>query len=44
MPLSSPESSHDTSFGAGSRLVWLVDTTLCQQCSEELLELKRTAR
>jgi len=30
-------------FGAGSRLVWLVDTTLCQQCSEELLaELKRT--
>jgi len=22
-------------FGAGSRLVWLVDTTLCQQCSEE---------
>ena len=30
-------------FGAGSRLVWLVDTTLCQHCSEELLtELKRT--
>lgn len=30
-------------FGAGSRLVWLVDTTLCQQCSEDLLtELKRT--
>lgn len=30
-------------FGAGSRLVWLVDTTLAQQCSEDLLtELKRT--
>lgn len=30
-------------FGAGSRLVWLVDTTLCQHCSEDLLtELKRT--
>lgn len=30
-------------FGAGSRLVWLVDTTICQQCSEDLLsELKRT--
>lgn len=30
-------------FGAGSRLVWLVDTTLDSQCSEELLtELKRT--
>ena len=30
-------------FGAGSRLVWLVDTTLCLQCSEDLLtELKRT--
>lgn len=30
-------------FGAGSRLVWLVDTPLCQQCSEDLLtELKRT--
>jgi len=30
-------------FGAGSRLVWLVNTTLCQQCSEDLLaELKRT--
>lgn len=30
-------------FGAGSRLVWLIDTTLCQQCSEDLLtELKRT--
>jgi len=30
MPLSGAESSHDTSFGAGSRLVWLVNTTLCQ--------------
>jgi DNA polymerase-3 subunit delta len=30
-------------FGTGSRLVWLVDTTICQQCSEDLLtELKRT--
>ena len=30
-------------FGAGSRLVWLVDTTLSQRCSEELLaELERT--
>jgi len=30
-------------FGAGDRLVWLVDTNLCQQCSEELLaELDRT--
>ena len=32
-----------TPFGAGSRLVWLVDTTLCQQCSEDLLtEFLRT--
>ncbi len=30
-------------FGIGKRLVWLVDTTLCQQCSENLLaELERT--
>lgn len=30
-------------FGMGSRLVWLVDTTLCQNCSEALLtELERT--
>ena len=30
-------------FGAGSRLVWLVDTTICQHCSEELFtELTRT--
>jgi len=30
-------------FGAGGRLVWLVDTNLCQQCSEQVLaELKRT--
>ena len=30
-------------FGTGHRLVWLIDTTLGQQCSEELLtELKRT--
>ena len=30
-------------FGAGSRFVWLVDTPLCQRCSEELLaELERT--
>ncbi|MGD1871534.1 MAG: DNA polymerase III subunit delta [Mastigocoleus sp.] len=30
-------------FGAGGRLVWLIDTTLAQQCSEKVLaELKRT--
>lgn len=30
-------------FGMGGRLVWLVDTPLCQQCSETLLaELERT--
>ncbi len=30
-------------FGLGGRLVWLEDTPLCQQCSEELLtELERT--
>jgi DNA polymerase-3 subunit delta len=30
-------------FGAGGRLVWLVDTNLCHQCSEQVLvELKRT--
>lgn len=30
-------------FGIGKRLVWLVDTTVCQQCSENLLaELERT--
>ncbi len=30
-------------FGAGKRLVWLADTTLTQQCSEQLLaELERT--
>jgi len=30
-------------FGAGQRLVWLTDTTLCQRCSEELLsELERS--
>jgi len=30
-------------FGMGQRLVWLVDTTLCQRCSEDLLaELERT--
>ncbi|NJL39233.1 MAG: DNA polymerase III subunit delta [Leptolyngbyaceae cyanobacterium SM1_4_3] len=30
-------------FGAGSRLVWLVETTLCQRCPEETLaELERT--
>lgn len=30
-------------FGANRRLVWLADTTLCQQCSEALLaELERT--
>jgi DNA polymerase-3 subunit delta len=30
-------------FGFGGRLVWLADTTVCQQCSEELLsELDRT--
>lgn len=30
-------------FGSGKRLVWLADTTLTQQCSEEVLtELERT--
>lgn len=30
-------------FGAGSRFVWLTDTTLCQRCPEDLLsELDRT--
>jgi DNA polymerase-3 subunit delta len=30
-------------FGMGRRLVWLADTTVCQQCSEQLLaELERT--
>jgi DNA polymerase III subunit delta len=30
-------------FGAGHRLVWLADSTLCQQCPEPLLlELERT--
>lgn len=30
-------------FGMGGRLVWLAETTVCQQCSEELLaELERT--
>lgn len=30
-------------FGTGSRLVWLVDTNICQQCSEDvLIELQRT--
>ena len=30
-------------FGMGGRLVWLVDATICQHCSEALLgELKRT--
>jgi DNA polymerase III subunit delta len=30
-------------FGAGQRLVWLIDTTLAQRCSEDLLaELERT--
>lgn len=30
-------------FGTGQRLVWLVDTTVCQHCSETLLaELERT--
>jgi len=30
-------------FGMGDRLVWLVDTTVCQRCPEELLsELERT--
>jgi DNA polymerase-3 subunit delta len=30
-------------FGMGGRLVWLVETTLCQHCSENLLaELERT--
>ncbi|HLO88287.1 MAG TPA: DNA polymerase III subunit delta [Nostocaceae cyanobacterium] len=31
------------SFGAGGRLVWLVNTTLCQSCPDHLLaELQRT--
>lgn len=30
-------------FGAGSRFVWLADTTICQRCPEDLLsELDRT--
>ena len=30
-------------FGVGQRLVWLMDTTICQRCSEEVLrELERT--
>lgn len=30
-------------FGAGNRLVWLVETTVCQRCPEDLLiELERT--
>jgi DNA polymerase-3 subunit delta len=30
-------------FGMGGRLVWLAETNICQQCSEDLLkELKRT--
>lgn len=30
-------------FGAGNRLVWLAETTLCQRCPDELLqELERT--
>ncbi|MBW4649327.1 MAG: DNA polymerase III subunit delta [Kastovskya adunca ATA6-11-RM4] len=30
-------------FGMGGRLVWLVDTTICQQCSEDLLaQLEQT--
>jgi len=30
-------------FGAGDRLTWLVDTTICQQCPPDLLaELERT--
>ncbi|UBF24060.1 DNA polymerase III subunit delta [Kovacikia minuta CCNUW1] len=30
-------------FGTGSRLVWLVNTTLCQRCPEDLLaEVERT--
>lgn len=30
-------------FGMGKRLIWLVDTTVCQQCSENVLtELERT--
>lgn len=30
-------------FGIGERLTWLVDTNICQQCSEDLLsELQRT--
>ncbi|MBK1987726.1 DNA polymerase III subunit delta [Sphaerospermopsis aphanizomenoides BCCUSP55] len=31
------------SFGAGGRLVWLINSTLCQQCPENVLsELQRT--
>ncbi|HEY9783650.1 MAG TPA: DNA polymerase III subunit delta [Leptolyngbyaceae cyanobacterium] len=30
-------------FGTGSRLIWLVNTTICQHCGEDVLtELKRT--
>lgn len=32
-------------FGCGSRLVWLVDTTICQNCSADILaELERTIK
>lgn len=32
-------------FGCGSRLVWLVDTTICQHCSADILaELERTIK
>ncbi|MFM6408784.1 MAG: DNA polymerase III subunit delta, partial [Microcystis sp.] len=30
-------------FGMGNRLVWLADTVICQQCSEDIFqELQRT--
>ena len=32
-------------FGAGGRLVWLINTTICQHCSAEVLaELERTSK
>jgi DNA polymerase III subunit delta len=41
--ISALDSAMTPPFGAGKRLVWLVDTTVMQQCSEALLaELDRT--
>jgi DNA polymerase III subunit delta len=41
--ISALDSAMTPPFGTGRRLVWLADTTLMQQCSEQLLaELERT--